>query len=177
MFLGKAPLTNPRHEKFCQKYASGKSATEAYSLAGYKSDRRNADRLTTYDAIKTRVAELQTRNAASTEITVRSLVEELNGAIQQAEMLGQPTVRVSAAALKARLAGLDVKRMEIGAAGQFGHCESVREVVDAIINSTDDVHELIAGIEEFLQLIIARVAEEAQLVTDQSRTEPQTSDD
>ena len=30
------PLTNQRHERFAQAWAEGKTATEAYVLAGYK---------------------------------------------------------------------------------------------------------------------------------------------
>ena len=39
------PLGNPRHEKFVQGLFEGKSADEAYQLAGYKPHRQNAHRL------------------------------------------------------------------------------------------------------------------------------------
>jgi hypothetical protein len=40
-------LSNPRHERFAQELATGKSATEALAASGYQSDRRNGTRLTT----------------------------------------------------------------------------------------------------------------------------------
>jgi hypothetical protein len=45
-------LTNPRHELFAQELAKGRSATEAYMLAGYKPCRQNAARLMTNDDIR-----------------------------------------------------------------------------------------------------------------------------
>ena len=38
-------LKNPKHERFAQELAKGKSATEAYRLAGYKPDDGHASRL------------------------------------------------------------------------------------------------------------------------------------
>jgi hypothetical protein len=58
-----AVLNNPRHERFAEALASGKSASQAYAEAGYKKDRRNASRLTSNDDIRARVAELQSRAA------------------------------------------------------------------------------------------------------------------
>ena len=40
-------LKNPRHETFCQQYATGKSCDESYRLAGYRPDRHHAARLAT----------------------------------------------------------------------------------------------------------------------------------
>jgi len=62
-------LDNPRHERFAQFIADGKSATKAYELAGYRSSRQNAQRLTTNDDVRARVAELQQQAAAKHEIT------------------------------------------------------------------------------------------------------------
>ena len=39
------PLTNQRHERFAQAWAEGKTATEAYVLAGYKANDGNASRM------------------------------------------------------------------------------------------------------------------------------------
>lgn len=52
-------LPNPRHEAFAQALAKGKSADEAYQMAGFKPDRGNASRLTANDSVQARVAELQ----------------------------------------------------------------------------------------------------------------------
>jgi phage terminase small subunit len=40
-------LANQRHERFAQALAEGKSATKAYTIAGYRQDRHHAARLAT----------------------------------------------------------------------------------------------------------------------------------
>ncbi|MGC1902074.1 MAG: terminase small subunit, partial [Pseudolabrys sp.] len=82
-------LTNPRHELFAQELAKGKSATEAYTLAGYKPCRQNAARLTTNDDIRARLAEIQAQAATKSEVTVQSLLDELEHARARADSLDQ----------------------------------------------------------------------------------------
>jgi hypothetical protein len=53
-------LKNTRHEQFARGLATGKSASQAYSDAGYSACRQNAHRLSSNDDIRSRVAELQT---------------------------------------------------------------------------------------------------------------------
>jgi phage terminase small subunit len=48
-------LTNPRHERFAQELAKGKTATEAYRLAGYKHDDGHASRLAGNGRVSARV--------------------------------------------------------------------------------------------------------------------------
>ena len=72
------PLRNTRHETFARGLAEGKSISEAYKAAGYKSSRPHASRLATNGNIKGRVAELQDAAATETEITIRSLIEEVS---------------------------------------------------------------------------------------------------
>lgn len=71
-------LVNPRHERFAQEMAKGRSATEAYALAGYKEGRRDAaSRLSSKVNIRDRVQELLERAAERTEITIARVLEEL----------------------------------------------------------------------------------------------------
>jgi phage terminase small subunit len=70
-------LSNPKHERFAQELAKGKTATEAYQLAGYAPNDGNAARLKGNDRIEARLSELQQRSAAKTEITVASITERL----------------------------------------------------------------------------------------------------
>lgn len=70
-------LQNPRHERFAQELAKGKSATEAYETAGYKGDRTAASRLSTNVNIQARVEEILQRGAARAEITVEKVLREL----------------------------------------------------------------------------------------------------
>jgi phage terminase small subunit len=51
-------LRNPRHERFAQELAAGKPATEAYVLAGYRSNAGNASTLKADQNISKRVAEI-----------------------------------------------------------------------------------------------------------------------
>jgi hypothetical protein len=60
-------LPNPRHETFAQALAKGKSADEAYALAGFKPNRGNATRLKANDSIQKRVQKLQSRVAEKAE--------------------------------------------------------------------------------------------------------------
>lgn len=52
------PALNPKHELFAQELAKGKSADEAYQLAGYKANRGNAATLKQNQSILDRVSEL-----------------------------------------------------------------------------------------------------------------------
>ncbi len=56
-------LKNARHERFAQYIAKGMSADASHTAAGYKPSRQNAARMSTYDDIVGRVAELQGRTA------------------------------------------------------------------------------------------------------------------
>jgi Terminase small subunit len=56
---------------FCQAIASGRSAIEAYKLAGYKesSAKANATRLVGNDGIASRIAELRAQQSAKSELS------------------------------------------------------------------------------------------------------------
>jgi phage terminase small subunit len=56
-----AALQNPKHEAFAQACAEGKSQAEAYRLAGFKGDRREASKARHRPDIARRVGELQER--------------------------------------------------------------------------------------------------------------------
>jgi hypothetical protein len=109
-------LSNARHERFAQALAQGKSATEALEVAGFKPNRRNTTRLKTKEDVAARVAELQERGAAKTEITLAGLTERLVRIADTAEALQEPAgLAVSRAALMdaAKLNGLVVERKEV----------------------------------------------------------------
>jgi hypothetical protein len=65
----KPTLQNPRHERFAQELATGKTADAAYVLAGYKENRSNAARLNARQNIQRRVAEIQSLGAELAAIT------------------------------------------------------------------------------------------------------------
>lgn len=108
-------LSNPKHERFAQELAKGKTADEAYAEAGYKPDRGNASRLTANDSVKARVAELQERAAVRTEITVASITERLLAIAAKGEGSAEaPLLSVARASLMdaAKLNGLVVEKSE-----------------------------------------------------------------
>jgi hypothetical protein len=107
------PLSN-RHEAFCRFLAEGLSITESYERAGYKRNRGNSARLNANERIRARVAELQQEAAKASEVTIASICKELDEANAVAKAKGQAAAMVSAATLRAKLAGLMVERVEVG---------------------------------------------------------------
>lgn len=67
-------LKNPRHERFAQELAAGKTQGDAYQVAGFKPHRGNAHALVQQQHISDRVAELlsarQAAEAKATEIAI-----------------------------------------------------------------------------------------------------------
>ena len=71
------PLTNLRHERFAQALARGKTATEAYVLAGYKANDGNASRMKGNERISARVQEIVGRGAERAEVSLERVLREL----------------------------------------------------------------------------------------------------
>lgn len=71
-------LKNSRHERFAQELASGKTATEAFRIAGYRPNDGNCGRLKKKEQISTRVAEILDGAARRVEITRAKVLEELS---------------------------------------------------------------------------------------------------
>jgi hypothetical protein len=107
-----APLRNTKHERFAQGLAEGKSADEAYSAAGYKSDRAHASRLAANGLVRGRVLELQGAAAAETQITIEGLISEAADIQKRATQAGQHSAAIAALIAKAKLAGRWVERSE-----------------------------------------------------------------
>lgn len=122
-------LDNPKHERFAQELAKGKSQAQAYAEAGYKPSEPNASRLTSNDKVASRVREIQDRAAARTEITVASITERLLAIATKGEAADDaPLLSVGRAALMdaAKLNGL-VKDRVIG--GEDGD-PAIRHALD-----------------------------------------------
>jgi len=112
-------LPNPRHEKFAQELASGHSASEAYIRAGYKFNYGNCIRLKGNESIAVRVSELKDRGAARAEVTIASLVSELEEERIEALQRGQISAAVAATMGKAKVTGQIVDRTEIRQPDEF----------------------------------------------------------
>lgn len=70
-------LDNARHERFAQELAKGKTADEAYVLAGYRANRGNASTLKANQSIEARVAEILGKGSQRAEVSVARILEEL----------------------------------------------------------------------------------------------------
>lgn len=103
-------LPNPRHESFAQALAKGKTADEAYALAGFKPNRGNAATLKAKQSILDRVAELQQKGAKKVEVTLESLAAELDEARDVAKGEKQSSAMVQATMGKAKLFGLVIDK-------------------------------------------------------------------
>lgn len=106
------PLPNPRHERFAQGLAKGKTADAAYADAGFKPNRGNATTLKAKQSVQDRVAELQERAAVKVELTVADIIAELEQArsVALAAQTPQAGSAVAASMGKAKLLGLVVDK-------------------------------------------------------------------
>ncbi len=138
-------LKNPKHERFAQGLASGKSAAESYEAAGYKPSRHNASHLHRNDTISQRVAELLAEReqihgqatAKAIEATgltkewvLERLVENANRSMQaeaakdeEGNITGEyrynGTVANRALELLGKELGMFIDRKEVGKPGEF----------------------------------------------------------
>lgn len=114
------PLPNQRHELFAQEIAKGKTATEAYQVAGYTPSEQNASRLTRNDKVQRRVVEIQERGAKRAEVTVESLIEEAEAARILAMAIEAPSAAIAAVREKGVLSGKRVERTASELTGKDG---------------------------------------------------------
>ena len=109
-------LKNVRHERFAQEVAQGKSAGEAYRLAGYCAANHSAEtagpRLLKNVQIQQRIVQLQQKVARKAEITLESLLREAAEIQSAATSAKQYSAANSALKLKAELSGHYVQRKE-----------------------------------------------------------------
>jgi hypothetical protein len=127
-------LSNAKHELFCQHLALGKTASEAYEMAGYKPSRSNASVLRAKQNVSERLSEIlqqsERKVVQQIEYTRDSILAELEEARQMAIELKNPSAAWQAAMAKAKILGLIIDRREVGETGAFDHMtdeELVRE--------------------------------------------------
>lgn len=138
-------LTNPKHERFAQELAKGKSLEDAYVAAGYRPSRGNACVLKQKQSVSERVAELLAErekiHAQATAEAIREekltkawviarLVENANRAMQAVPVTtrdGEATgeykyeghVANKALELLGKELGMFIDRHEVGGPGDF----------------------------------------------------------
>jgi len=121
----------------------GETAIDAHEKAGYARDDGNAARLAKNPKVAARVRELQTEIAKETKVTVESICRELDEANAVAKERGQASAMVSASALRAKLAGLMVERVEVGAPGAFDKCMTTEEVIRELLTYSLSPHVVV----------------------------------
>lgn len=97
-------LKNARHETFAQELAKGKTADEAYQLAGFKPNRGNAARLNANESIRARVEELASRGAEKAEWTAADRLGALKSIFDKTAT-ADPRVAISAIAEANKMQG------------------------------------------------------------------------
>jgi hypothetical protein len=146
-------LKNPKWERLAQELAQNKTATEAMQLAGY-SDPRNSTRLTKKDVIRRRVEELQSRGAERAEVSVASLLQELEAAREKASDLDQLSAAVRAIEAKAKVSGLLVQKVEVGSVGDFDGCRTPEAVAAQMARDMSGKELPPEELEGFARLVI-----------------------
>jgi Terminase small subunit len=151
-------LKNPRHEAFARAYLELGIACEAYGAAGYrahKASRRgysspqhvNASRLLRHAQITQRLLELAAMAANRNNVTVDSLLQELDEARACAAGLGQPAAMVQASMGKARITGHIVNRSEAGKPGDFSGMDTAADVIKAAREELgDEIADMLQGL-------------------------------
>ncbi|WP_052076957.1 terminase small subunit [Xanthomonas cannabis] len=112
----------PRQQRFVAEYLKDQNAAQAAIRTGYseKTAKQQGSRLLTVSAIAAAVRAGQKRVAAKAEVTVDSLMAELEQARRMALKEKQPSAAVTATMGKGKLAGLLVeKRHHTGAIGTY----------------------------------------------------------
>jgi hypothetical protein len=118
-------LKNPRHERFAQLLASGKTATDAYELAGYKRNGGNGPAMARAVEISERVTEINENVANRAAITKADLVEMARDIYVQARKAGQNADAVAALKEIGVLTGIRIERRESGQPGEFADIEKM----------------------------------------------------
>jgi phage terminase small subunit len=104
----------------------------AYALAGYRPHESNPYRLSENERVKQYMCELEARTMERHQVTVDTLLTELEEARLNAKSAKQPSSEVSAIMGKAKLAGLLVDKQEIKDVSNMNMEELIQSVRDKL---------------------------------------------
>ncbi|MCC3246689.1 terminase small subunit [Methylocystis sp. WRRC1] len=151
-------LNNPKWERFAQELAAGKSSTDAYTTAGYKTDRKNAHKLRHHPDIIRRLSELLAeRDKMNAEATKRAtdalsidaawVLAELVDNARAAKSKGDFGPANKALELIGRHLGMFIERHELTGAngGPVQHTITADDAFRDIIAALDAVGRAKAG--------------------------------
>jgi hypothetical protein len=165
-------LRNVKHERFAQNIATSArtkwSNGRCYSEAGFKTDDRSADacaaRLLTKANVSARIEELLTPTVRKTRATIDSLSQQFDQVFEGAVAAEQFGAAGNAAGLKAKLLGFMREKIEFGRVGEFDKCETVQDVVDALMDDSDP-RKTLEVLDVMRSLVAKQIAERAHDVT------------
>jgi hypothetical protein len=144
-------LKNPRHERFAQLLASGKTAKAAYEIAGYKPSESNGAWLARKEEISSRLAEINNetleRERKTAVVAAERAVITRQGLITKAEEIrdlalkaGQYSAATQAHKEVGVLSGLRIERAERGGPGDFAWVEGLSvEELQALADGRLDI--------------------------------------
>jgi hypothetical protein len=105
--------------------------------------------------IVARVRELQAQTAKRKRVTVEAVIDELDDARTMAVKNEQASAMVAATLGKAKIAGLDVNRSEVGKPGDFGQVQSFAGLAETLLRQANpDLAEIT---EEMRQAALAEI--------------------
>lgn len=141
------PVLKPKYEKFAQELAKGKTQIEAFEHAGYSPHDSNATKLAAKPEIVNRVSEIIGKAAARAEVTIESLLRELDVASELALEIKQPATLVAIVKERGVLSGKRVERAVVAGAGDLDKLKSMsaEELQNYIESGASDATQLPAG--------------------------------
>ena len=103
---GSAPLTNKRHESFCQAMASGLNLKQSYEAVGYAYSGASASKLKKRPDVSNRIQQLLEPKAKSFHLDKDSILSYLATAMELALESGDPRAITSVADTAAKVTGI-----------------------------------------------------------------------
>lgn len=171
-------LANPRWERFAQAIVAGLSDTQhnsqagAYRMAGYSAKPGNSSEVCASKLLRfakgvaERIQELQAiaakQAAKRKQVTIETIVDELDEARGIAKDEKQTSAMVSATTTKAKILGLQIDRSEVGKPGDFTSISTSDELASRMLldagaaQVTDDMKAMaIAELERHARALAA----------------------
>ena len=108
-------LKNAKRERFCQEFITDLSAKLAAERAGYKQPHVKGAQLMAEDEVKARVAELQAKAAERNEITIDTMIQQIDDDRTFAREHKNPSAAVQASIAKAKISGNWTDHVQIDA--------------------------------------------------------------
>ncbi|SIO54836.1 hypothetical protein SAMN05443247_07914 [Bradyrhizobium erythrophlei] len=177
-------LKNVKHEQFVQLI--GRSARhgwtqgECYQRAGFRSGGHgaevNASKLLKRTDIRARLGELSAPAFKKSQITVESLLAELEANIVGATVSGQHGAVNGAVALMGKLRGLLIDRVEVGGVDEFANLGSVADVAERLLGETEP-GKLIELLDDLRDEVMRQAADRATRVDETPPLAPRLGDE